>query len=135
MIAGAMRLGDILDDMNPVCAGHLHDRRHLAGPAGQMYGENRASAFRNGRRECCRTDIAAVRLHVAEDRGGAAHHRGAGRGDKAPRGHDDFIAGADAQRIEGQLKGHGAVGHRDGMLTPEIFGILPFKGAAGLSVQ
>ena len=71
-------------------------------------------------------------IDVREDRHATGHrHAGCG-GDEAARRDDDLVARLQADRVEGHVKRHGAVGKRDRMPAAEMrcIGLLEFAHLA-----
>jgi hypothetical protein len=75
--------------------------------------------------------VAAVAVHVGEDRRGAAHDGGGSRRDEGAGGGDDLVAGADAQGHQREFERLGAVVQGDRVVAAEVSGVLALE-LAGL---
>src|SRR5687768_15379841 len=113
------RVGGILDDAQAVAAGDSEDGLHVAGMPGDVHGNHRSGARRDGPLECLRRHVQRVVLAVDEHRAGleVLHHLGRRR--EGHGRHDHFIAFIDTDGVEREMQrrrrrvaGHG-LGHSD----------------------
>ena len=94
-VAGEESLRRILDHQQPVTAGNVEDRIHLAADAGVMHRHDRPGARRDRRFDQRFVEVGGIGADVDKYRGGAAEDERIGRRDERERRHDDFVAGAD----------------------------------------
>ena len=100
-----MRLGSVLEHEQAVGLRDLVDRIHVAHLAIQMDGNDRRSAWRDGRPRGLRVDQARGLVDLAQDRRRARVHGAQRRGDERVRRNDHLIPGADAGGPEHQRQG------------------------------
>ena len=115
LVAGAVGLGAVLDDLQTVLPAQLQQRVDVAGPAGEVDGDDRLRPRGDQRTDRFGAQVLAHRIDIGDDRGGAAHDDAARRGDEGAGGGDHLVAGADAVAGEDQLQGDGAVGQGNGV--------------------
>ena len=80
-----------------------------------MDGNDSSGALGEHGRDRCRIDIAAVSVHIGKNRCRPYIHHGRYRRDEGPGGDHDLVAGANAERLQGQVERKRAVGQRDGV--------------------
>jgi hypothetical protein len=110
-----VRLGGVLDQRNARPRGDGGQAVHVGHVAVELDHDDRAGARGDGRGQDLGGDQEGVRVDVDEGRNGAdPDHRGGGS-DERVGGHDHLVAGPDAERLQGELQGVGAVGDTDRM--------------------
>ncbi len=117
------RVGRVLEHRNPVG----EDLVQIGRLAGEMHGDDRLRPRGDRSRDQRGVDVQVVRLHVHEDRRGAAMDddvRGRRPGD---RGRDHLVAGADLRGEQRQMERSrpGREGH--GVLRTDVFGEAPLE--------
>ena len=75
-----------------------------------------------------RGEVAGAQLDIGEDRFGAGVADRVGGGDEGQRGHHHLVAGAEAERDQGQVQRGGAGTEGDGVLRADPLGEGPFEG-------
>ncbi|MCY1403473.1 hypothetical protein D9M71_186570 [compost metagenome] len=127
-----MGLCAILDHFQVVLVGKRHDRVHVARPTRQVNTHDRTSFRCQHRLDTLRRDVLGVAIHVCKHRVRARIDDTRYRGQKCPRGNDDFITRPDAQGLKGQIQGDRTIGQRDGIIRTGPGGKLFLKLAAFL---
>ena len=113
--AGAVRLGGILDQGQPVPIGDLAQRGQVGRLAAEVHGDDRPGPLGHGRVHRGGVEVERGRVDVGE------HRAGAGAGDRLGRrvervgGADDLVPRADQEALERQDQCVGAVGDGDGL--------------------
>ncbi len=99
-----MSLARILEQRQLVSTGNREQRVHIGGLAVEMHRQERARARGDGSLRLHRVHGVGDRVNVHEDRAGANGADGFRRGDEGVRHGDDFVAGANVERLERQLQ-------------------------------
>ena len=133
-VAGAVGLGAILDHIDAVALCQRHQRIHLAGPAGEMHGDDCPCIGGDLLGHSLSGDVLGITIHIGKHR---HRPRGDDAGDRCQegtRGDDHLIvppalalAFADPQPLKGQVQRHSSVGQSD-----SVFG---FRKAGELSLE
>lgn len=131
LVACTVGLGAVLDDLDPVFGRQFQQRVHVAGPAGEMDGDDRLRAGGDQGTDRLGAQVLTHRIDIGDNRRRSAHDNAARRGDKGAGGGDHLVAGADVVTGEDQLQGDGAVGEGNGVLRPAkggefLFELAPF---------
>ena len=95
-MAGADRLGGVLDDRDAALPGGRHDRGHLGHLAEEVDGDDRAGSLRDPFGHPGRVDVEGHRVHIHEDGRGADPGNDAGGREEGERRGDDFVPRPDA---------------------------------------
>lgn len=111
-----MGLRAILDQPH-ICADHLPQPVHIAGPACKMHAQHRLCVRPQMRRNRLGRDVLVHRIHIRKDRPRAGIDDRRDRGEKAARGDDHLIGGRpaidrpDPEPMQRQIQRHRAIGH------------------------
>ena len=127
-VAGADRLGAVLDDTQTVSAGEGHHAIHVGGLAEEVDGDDGFSLrgyFTGG---LCGIDIEADGAGIDEHGSSAGTGDTSGGGEEREGGDQYFVPGADAEGHQGEDEGVGAAGDADGMGGAHHGGNFFFEG-------
>ena len=123
MVGGTEGLGGILDDRKLTMADRdLVDCRHVGGLAENADRHDRLGALRDGRLDLGRVHVPGLGVDVDKDRGGTEERNHLGGRDPGVGDRDDFVAGADTERHEGNEEGVGPARNADAMLDADVAG-------------
>ena len=103
----------VLDDRDAAARRDREDGVHLAADAGVVHGHDGPGARRDETLELALVQVQRVGADVGEDGPGAAQHEGVDRRDEGEGGHDDLVAGRDAQEQRRHLEGVRAGGRQE----------------------
>ncbi len=109
-VFAADRVGGVLDQGDAVAPGDRAQAFEIQGGAGVVNRHDGAGARADGGFHCLRRTHQGVAVDVDEHRGGAEQGDDVGGGDPGQRRRDHFVAGADAQRQQGDVQGAGGRG-------------------------
>ena len=107
-------VGRVFDQGQAMFGGEAAQRRHVAGVAAVVHGDDGPGARGDGRGDPGGVEVQGVRLDVHQDGAGADvldHRDGRHEGE---RGGDHLVAGADAQDRQGRVQGRRAAIEREG---------------------
>ena len=86
LVGGHDALRRVLDDLEAVAGGNVHDGVHLAGDAGVVDGHDGAGPVGDGVLELCLVDVHGIRTDVDKDGGRAGQDDGGGGAGEVERG-------------------------------------------------
>ena len=130
LVGGPDGLAGVLDHRHAPLAAQRQQRVEVGGMSIQVHGEDRPGARCDRRRHRFRGDVQRLWIEVREHRPRPRpHHREGGEGG-GQRRRDDLVALADAQALQRELDGLGAVGHRDHFPRPQPARELALEGLA-----
>ena len=92
-----------------------------------MDGHDSAGAWGDAARGIGDIEVAIARADIAGDGCRACGRDGLKGGDKGECGHEDFVAGADAAGLQGEVEGGGACGYGGDFASAEVFAEIFFK--------
>ena len=106
-----MSVRSVLDhEQAPVC-GHVRQAVDVRNDTSEMHGDQRARPVGNSFGDAVGIDVVGSRLDVDEHWSGADPANGQRGCNKAVRGHDHLVPGADAECMKGQFERHRPAGH------------------------
>ena len=127
-----MRLGAILDDLQPVLARQFEDGIHVARPARKVNGNDGLRPRCENFADRLRGDVLAVGIHIGDHRSRADRDGATCRSDKGATGGDDLVARSDAQSPQRRFQRHRPVRQGNGVTAAAEVGELAFELAAFL---
>ncbi len=120
--AGARDVGAVLDDWNGMRARNLRECVEVGERRAVMHGDDGLGAARDEALDRVGIDACVGGADVGEDRTRHACDGGIRRRGESDRGDDDLVAGADAERFEGDFERAGARRRRNGEARALICG-------------
>ena len=116
-VGRSVSLSAILDHEQTAIVSEVHDRVHVARPAGDMDRDDRLRLGCECRFNRLGRKISADRIDVGEDRSSTSRPNGAGRRNERARRNDHVVTRPDAQRVHRQLNRQRAVSQRNRMFA------------------
>src|SRR5918995_6337204 len=107
-----MRLRAIFDDVDAMPSRDLENPVHFAGPARKVHHDNRLGASVDQGFDRVGVDVLADAIDVGKNWFRAALYYTRGGSEETARSDYDFIPRPDGERLQRQLQGNRAVGHR-----------------------
>ncbi len=123
-----VRLGAVLDDVQPVVFRDVHDGADFGGMPVQVDRHDRLRLLRDGLLEQRGVHRVAFLVDVHQDRPGAAHLDGGDGRDGCVRHRDHFVVRADSAGKQGQVKRFGAAADADPVVQAQVAGELLLEG-------
>ena len=103
-------LGGVLDHLEVVAMGDVHDGIHLTGYAGVVHGDDDLGLVRNGGLDLCLVDVHGVGPDIHKHQLCARQHEGVGGAGEGVAGEDDLVARLEAAEQGGHVEGRAAAG-------------------------
>ena len=129
LIAGAMGLGRVLDNLELIPGGQGIDRVHVRRLPVKMNRHDRLRARGNRPFDEARVDIIGVRRRFHRHRGGAVVGNGEPRGDVGIGRHNHLIPLADTVSAQNEGKSIKTIAHPYAVVCPAVGGEFLFKGS------
>src|SRR5690606_6505636 len=82
LVPGTMGLGTVLDHIQTVLTGQLHDRVHITGPTSQMHTDDCLGALSQHRPNGVGSHVLRISSHISKYRNSAGGHNAGGRSQK-----------------------------------------------------
>ncbi len=135
VVAGAVGVGGVFDHQQLVLGGDGHDGVHVGHLPGEVYGDHRPGARRDGGIERLRIEIESLQVDVGKDRRHVGFDHGRGGGEERVGRNDDFAAGFDARGHQCDSQRDGAVDHGDAVAAAVHGGEALFELAHFVAVE
>jgi hypothetical protein len=118
VVRGAQGAGGVLQHGQPVLTGELQARAQVRGQPEQVHRHDRPRSRRQVALEVDRLDVVGVGLHVDEHGHRTLLDHDVGRRREGEVGHEHLVAGADAERHQGQVHRRRAGAGGEGVPAP-----------------
>ncbi len=112
-ITSSMRLGTILDHLQPMLLGQRHDRVHVARPSCQVNTDDRLGALGQDSTDGVNGHVLGIQVDIGEYWNGPDIDDGRSRGQECPRGHHHLIANSDPKGLQCYIQGNGSISESD----------------------
>ena len=119
LVAAHNALGRILDDLEVMAAGNVHDGVHLAGDTGVVDGHDNLGLVGDGLLDFLLVNVHRVGAHVHKDELGPGQHGGSSGAGEGEAGQNDLVAGLDVAQQHGHVQRSGATGGQQHLLGVE----------------
>ena len=119
LVAAHDALRRVLDDLEVMAAGNVHDGVHLAGDTGVVHGDDDPGLIGDGLLDLRLVDVHRVGADVHKDELRPGQHSGGGGAGEGVAGQNDLVTGVNVAQQHGHIQRRSAAGGQQDLLGVE----------------